>query len=209
MLVAEGVSKLSPAKSAILSLVNFMAEDGLIDEILVHKMREIDVVSLETTKRPRRILDLQTVDKLINPVENPIPIIDIRNRTILSLLLVLRVREVTTLKWEHVRVAGNKVTLRSPVTGNPVSIPLATQKNLVLWRQSLNDHLPNGLIDDSPVTRRAHSRNGKLTENPLSAQGIRDILDSVTIEMGMDKVSPDDLRISMRQLLKQNPHDVL
>jgi len=207
LLKRDGVSKLSVAKSAIVAFAETLVDDGLIEPDLLQKLRAIQATKLNIEKRPRRIITYAEINTLLNGL-NTNSKLDQRNAALVSLLLVLRSGEVATLKWSDVSLLGERVNLRSPISGQLVQLPKSTQKYLSLWYETLRDHTSAGLDEDSFVIRRfLHGDN--VMNYGVTTTSINKILTMIVENSGIRKISPEDLRVSARKLMQQKGRELL
>lgn len=201
MLKLSGNSKLSVAKSAILAFVETLVEDHVLDKELVEKIRAIEAYKLDFDKRPRRWLSYEQVEALMGVLTSDTKM-DIRNAAAVSLLMVLRTGEVNRLRWKHISMLGNRVTIQNPVSNNIVQIPSSVHKYIIAWYKLLSDHEKDSSFEETFVIRRSYRKNF-IGNQGVSTVALQDIVASTAHQAGIGKLSPDDLRISVRQLMEQ------
>lgn len=201
MLKADGTSKLGGAKSAILNLVESLVEDNILDQSLIEKIKAIKAYKLDFEKRPRRILTYQEVLTLMASLGSDTKL-SVRNAAVVSLLMVLRSGEVSNLRWKDVSIHGNKITVRSPVNPSTVQLPNSVHDYFVKWRDALVE-LENGAsFEDTFVIRRfQHGDNIKIMG--VSKTSLHEVLSEIAQNAGIGRLSPEDLRISVRRLMEQ------
>lgn len=201
MLQQGGHSKISVAKAAVLALVEILADDGILETKLVDKVREIQAFKLDFDKRPRRIISEHELQTLLSKLNRDSKL-SVRNATIAYLLMVMRTGEVSSLQWRDLFISGERVSIRSPISGQQVQVPHSAHEYLKLWYQIMVDAEGASELPSTPVIRR-FLHGDHIQPEGVSKTALYTVLSDLSLQAGIGRVNPDDLRISFRQISEQ------
>lgn len=206
MLKSVGVSKISIAKVALVAFVEALAEEQIVDKDLVGKIRAIEAYKLDYEKRPRRLLNYDEFTALL-AVQTAETKLAIRNATVLSLLMVLRTGEVVRLRWSDISILGQRVTVRNPITSSSIHLPSFAYKYLMLWYNAVTENDGGAPLEDTFVIRR-FLHGDRILPQGVSTNALQEVLADIARNAGIGKLSPDDLRISIRKLMEQKGREL-
>lgn len=204
VLKAKGLAKVTQPRSAIVTLSDMLAEDGVVDETLPHRLRALNVSVPDSDNGSQNLLDEDEIRMLLTYLDSqPKDYLFVRNATIVTLAFVLRSSAIANSRWSNFQFTDKRVFYVDQ-NSKPKSLPRNAHKYLQLWKEAILNSQIQATIDSDSYVLRNFSSTGKILETPLSNYTVPDVVASVAKNAGISgHINADRLRLSVRKIGKE------
>lgn len=211
-LSAQGNGKqgIGQARSAILTLASLLSEAGWLPDHISAGMSNVRPPRAEEGQRPGRWLATEQIKMLMEAA----PLIStsrsgaLRNKVVLTTLctMALRREELANAAWGDLSIQNNRFVLRVHGKGRKyaqIDVPRPVLRTLDEWRRIVAPGMAQP-PPETPIVRRIYKgKIGRISDQPLSADGIWFIVKEAAAYAQIGHVAPHDLRRSVAGALQE------
>jgi integrase len=206
----NGKQGIGQARASVLTLASLLSEAGWLEDHISAGMSNVRPPRAEEGQRPGRWLSTEQIKMLMEaaPMIAKARSAAIRNKVVITTLctMALRREELANAKWGDLSIQNSRFVLRVHGKGRKyaqIDVPRPVLRALDEWRKVVapGDPQPS---PETPLVRRIYKgKLGRVSNQPLTTDGIWFLVKEAAGFAGIGHVAPHDLRRSVAGALQE------